>query len=109
MTEKILKLINSPVFEDIYIGVKLLDNLAKKDCLRFLRRNFTKSENVSWIFHFPETKKVPSIYDAQYIQGKNYHYSMETTCIIVDNKKVTKWTLSNFKDQSYYKIVESWI
>ncbi len=109
MTDKILKLLNSPVFEDIYIGLKLLDNLSKKDCLRFLRNNFGKGTNTTWKLNFKKTVEIPYEYDGQYIKGKNYHYIIESHTIMVDNQEKVRWTFKNFKHDTHYKIVESWI
>lgn len=110
MEEKILKLLQSNVFEDNYIGLKLLDNLPKKEIKAFLGKNLEKGGvdyMYSWIIRDKYASEIPEFYKTRYIKGK-YYYAMSERDIMVDNSSMYRKVRTAYKKEKRYKIVEVW-
>lgn len=114
MREKIIKLLNSSVYADIYIGLKLLDQQSRSKIPGILKQaGFVKEKNprISWYKDLDEDIiGVPEECLDNYIKGKFYYYAIGSNSIIVDAPSVYRWTEKEFKDvDDSYKIIEIWI
>lgn len=109
MNENILKLLKSSLFEDNYIGLKLLDNLLEKEIKAFLDKNFETGEaSYTWIYRRKESIDIPYPFESNYIEGK-YYYSLAQDNIMIDDSIMYEWADNMFKeDKDIYKIVETW-
>lgn len=109
--QKIRKLINSGVFEDRYIGIKLLDNLPKGTAVWALRRLgaiHNKGELTTWLYNKGPELALPKEYDDQYILGKNYAYNIYEYGFMADNKGAFNRTTKSFERDKDFKVIENW-
>jgi len=109
--EKIRKLINSEVFGDRYIGIKVLDNLPQRTAawvMQKLGSEYSKTDPTTWFYSKGKEIELPEEYNEQYIIGKNYAYSINTHGFMADNKVAYKKTVRMFGNEDAFKIVENW-
>ncbi len=110
MKEKIIKLLTSGNFADVYIGLKLLDNQKKGAIPRIIRETFSylNTENATWLLSI-RTENIPRELNTQYILGKNYAYVIEEDQIMIDNKWVFNSVTKSPKElYDYYTVKEDW-
>lgn len=105
MTEKIVKLISSDQYGDVYIGFSLLDKLSYKTAARILRKAdfiYRNDYDTNWVVY----KDVVGGYEdhIEYIEGKLYSYAIGSRGVYVDSHRKAKIVLKRRNDT--YK--ESW-
>ena len=108
--EKIIKLLKSNTYGDIYIGLKLLNDLPRGKIPHILREiGFQRGDkHITWRLSFEGEVDVPLDMESQYIEGNFYHYALTRWDIIIDAPSDVKWTLDYYKGKINYQVVESW-
>jgi len=109
MTDKIIKLLQSNLFSDAYIGLSLFDKLDRKQQFRLLKSCFTtpaaSHNQFSWGLKV-NLLGVPHEYESNYIKGKYYSYVIQDDLIMIDTPSIFK-RYNNRKDGDF-KVIENW-
>jgi len=114
MIEKIEKLLKSGNFEDIYLGLSLLNSLEVKEQRKYLRRywrsgrssnshrqNFSYKRDAGTVI-----STLPTTYDSAYIVGKYYAFVIRHTFIMADSPYIFRKYTQRRRDK--WTILENW-
>lgn len=108
--EKIITLLKSNIYEDVYLGLSLLDKLTYKKATIIARKVgavYKNKYNITWEIN-TKIENVPKDCRYQYIEGKLYYYSIGDNHIFLDKKKHAQVSGNTHKPYNEFQVIESW-